>query len=96
MTVRLEEDHRRARRLAEGLFQIPGLQPAFGMPQTNMVFVSLREEIAKTAKEIAEELSRRGMRVGVTGPKTFRLVLHYWISDEDVEETIAAFRAVLS
>jgi len=96
MTARLEEDHRRARRLAEGLFQIPGLQPAFGMPQTNMVFVSLREEIAKTAKEVAEELSQRGIRVGVTASKTFRLVLHYWISDEDVEETIAAFRAVLS
>ncbi|MEW6503443.1 MAG: low-specificity L-threonine aldolase [Chloroflexota bacterium] len=95
IATRLEEDHRRARRLAEGLFQIPALKPAYGMPQTNMVFVSLREEVAKTAKEVAEELFQRGIRVGVTAPRTFRLVLHYWINDEDVEQTIRAFADVL-
>ncbi len=96
MTERLAEDHRRARRLAEGLFQIPALQPAFGMPQTNMVFVSLRDEVSKTAGQVAEELSRRGILVGVTALKTFRLVLHYWIDDEDVEKTVAGFAAALS
>ncbi len=96
MTERLAEDHHRAHRLAEGLFQIPALQPAFGMPQTNMVFVSLRDEVSKTARQVAEELFQRGVRVGVTGVKSFRLVLHYWISDEDVEQTIAAFAEVLS
>lgn len=96
MTERLVEDHQRARRLAEGLFQIPALQPTFGLLETNMVFVSLKDEAAKSAGQVAEELFQRGIRVGITGPKTFRLVLHYWIGDEDVEKTIMAFRDVLS
>lgn len=96
MTGRLIEDHRRASRLAEGLFNIPALQPTFGMPQTNMVFVTIRDEYPKTAQEVAAELAQRGIRVGVTASKTFRLVLHYWISDEDVQQTISAFAAVLN
>lgn len=96
MSERLIEDHRRASCLAEGLFNIPALQPTFGMPQTNMVFVTIRDEYPKTAQEVAGELARRGIRVGVTALRTFRLVLHYWISDEDVQQTIAAFAAVLN
>lgn len=96
MTGRLIEDHRRASRLAEGLFNMPALQPTFGMPQTNMVFVTIRDEYPKTAQEVAAELAQRGIRVGVTASKTFRLVLHYWISDEDVQQTISAFAAVLN
>lgn len=96
MTGRLVEDHRRASRLAEGLFNIPALQPTFGMPQTNMVFVTIRDEYPKTAQEVAAELAQRGIRVGVTASNTFRLVLHYWISDEDVQQTISAFAAVLN
>lgn len=96
MTERLIEDHHRASRLAEGLFNIPALQPTFGMPQTNMVFVTIRDEYPKTAQEVAGELARQGIRVGVTALRTFRLVLHYWISDEDVQQTIAAFAAVLN
>lgn len=94
MTERLSEDHRRARQLAEGLFNLPYLKPTFGMPQTNMVFVSLKENFSKSAEDVQSELAAMGIRVGITAPRTFRLVLHYWITDEDVRQTVAAFERV--
>ena len=43
MVDRLSEDHFRARRLAEGLANIPGVVLHMGMPGTNMVFLELDE-----------------------------------------------------
>ncbi len=95
MADRLGEDHQRARKLARGLANIEGLGLAFGMPATNMVFVSLDQSVTKNPKEVAEELNRQGIKVGVTGPRSFRLVTHYWIDDAAVERTIEAFKNAL-
>lgn len=92
MTGRLVEDHARAKKLAAGLRQIPGLRLDPLVPATNMVFLALTQEVKSTPEEVAEKLKREGILVGVTGPCTFRLVLHYWIDDPGVEKTIAAFQ----
>ena len=60
-----------------------------------MVFLSLSPEVNSNANEIVEKLKELGILVGDTGPRSFRLVLHYWITDAGVEQTIAAFRTVL-
>jgi threonine aldolase len=95
MTGRLVEDHARAKKLAAGLRQIPGLVLDPQVPATNMVFLALTQEVKSTPDEVAEKLKREGILVGVTGPRTFRLVLHYWIDDPGVEKTIAAFQQAL-
>lgn len=91
MTGRLDEDHDNAKMLAEGLAQIAQLKLTFGMPQTNMVFVHLTDEVKAGAAEIAEKLRAENIRVGVVGPRSFRLATHYWIKKSDVEKTIKAF-----
>ena len=95
MTGRLVEDHIRAKKLASGLKHIHGLHLDPEVPATNMVFLELTPEFNSTPEEVAEKLKREGILVGVTGPRTFRLVLHFWIDDPGVEQTIAAFRQVL-
>jgi threonine aldolase len=92
MTGRLAEDHQRARRLAEGLADIPGLMPDTLEPQTNMVFVNLTRDVRITARELTEKLTAMGVKVSATGKQRMRLVTHYWIDDEGVEMTIQAFR----
>lgn len=92
MVDRLAEDHARARRLAEGLCQFDGLHLTFGMPATNMVFVSLKDSVNKSAAEVADHLRRNGIRIGVVSERGFRLVTHYWIDDQAVERTIAVFK----
>jgi threonine aldolase len=95
MTGRLSEDHARARKLADGLKQVPGLVLAPEVPATNMVFLSLIPEVKSDTSEVIEELKRRGILAGVTGQRSFRLVVHYWIDDIGVEKTVAAFRAAV-
>lgn len=96
MTRRLEEDHRRARSLAEGLASLPGILFEMGMPATNMVFPSLSGEVPFGAAEMARRLNDRGIRVGVVRERRLRMVTHYWIDDDAVEKTVRAFREILA
>jgi len=96
MTERLAEDHARAKKLADGLKQVPGLALDPGTPATNMVFLSLTPDVRSTTEEIIDGLKKRGVLIGAEGERYFRLVTHYWIDDEGIERAIAAFREVQS
>ncbi len=96
MTGRLVEDHARAKKLADGLRQVPGLALDPGTPATNMVFLSLTADVKCTTEEFIERLKERGVLIGATGERAYRLVTHYWIDDEGVEKTVEAFRGVVS
>lgn len=93
MSLRLGEDHIRAKKLADGLRQVPGL--AVDEPATNMVFLSALESVPYATEVLAERLRQRGVLAGVTGQRRFRLVLHYWIDDGGVERAVEAFRAAV-
>ena len=95
MVERLSEDHRRARLLAESLSTLEGLHLTFGMPPSNLLFVSLDEKLGLTAREVAARLKAAGVLVGVVSPLGFRLALHYWIDDAALERTLNAFRQAL-
>lgn len=96
MVDRLAEDHARARRLAEGLRRIPGLQLDPNTPYTNMVFLNLAPETEPLAAEtVVERLKAHRILVEDVGPRRFRLVVHYWIDDAGIERAIQAFARVL-
>ncbi len=95
MVDRLAEDHARAKRLAAGLASIPGVVLDPGSPFTNMIFCSLSPEIPWNASQTIARLAQQGVKVGEAGARRFRLVMHCWVSDEDVSQTIAAFSQVL-
>lgn len=95
MIDRLHEDHRRARALANGLRNIPGLVLDSGTPATNMVFLGLKEDVPWSAPQIAARLREKGVLVGAIGERRFRLVTHYWVDDAAVERAVQAFGKVL-
>jgi len=96
MIDRLKEDHQRARDLADGLSKIPGIKLDTYSPQTNMIFLSLDDGIPFDTQEFVSHLAERKIRVGATGSRRFRLVTHYWITDEGVQRTIEAFKSLLN
>lgn len=96
MVPRLGEDHARARTLAESLSENLGLILDAGTPATNMIFMNLSDAVGMSADEAAGKLKARGILTGVAGARRFRLVTHYWIDDEAVKKTVAAFDAVLN
>ncbi len=95
MVPRLEQDHARARILAEGLSENRCLVLDAGTPATNMVFMNLSDDVPMSAAQVAEEIKQRGVLVGVAGARRFRLVTHYGIDGEGVEKAVAAFAGVL-
>jgi threonine aldolase len=92
----LAEDHRRARQLAEGLAAVPGLVLDPSTPQTNMVFLSLSEELPLSGAQVAELLLECDVKVGVVAERRFRLVTHCWVDDAGVERTVQGFQQVLA
>ncbi len=96
MAQRLAEDHANARLLAEGLQSIPGIGLNMEQVQTNMVFFWLEETVPIDARQLANALQERHtVKIGVTGPRQFRAVTHYWITAESVQTAIEAIREVL-
>lgn len=96
MVDRLDEDHAHARALAEGLSSIPGVQLDKGSPNTNMVYIALAPSLNIDARMCAQSLRQAGILAGITGPRHFRLVCHYWIRDEDLPVIIEGFRKALA
>lgn len=94
MVDRLTEDHRRAQLLAESIRAIPGIRLEPSVIETNMVFFRLEREGLSTA-EFLSGLSQRGVRMGTLRPGVIRAVVHYHISDEDIDATANAVRSVL-
>lgn len=82
---RLAQDHANARRLAEGLAALPGLD--VDRPETNMVFIAPGEE---DLEPLRQHLAARGIVIAAQRPRT-RLVTHLDITAEDVERIIEAF-----
>ena len=96
MTTRLGEDHIHARRLAEGLAQIPGLTLDLAQVQTNMVFFSLDDAVPLDAETFREMLERDyRVKIDPRGGRKFRTVTHYWITSARVDEAVHAMREVL-
>jgi len=91
---RLAEDHTRAKRLAEGLAHIPGMEVA--PVTTNILYFRLTEDVPQTTDEVVAALAERGVLLLGRVDGRFRAVTHYWITDEDIERTIRAMEEVLT
>jgi len=87
---RLAEDHTHARRLAEGLAAIEGLDVDLDTVETNMVFVSSDIE---TQPQLIALLKERGILVGGYGQ--LRLVTHHDVTMDDVSCVVEEFGKVL-
>jgi threonine aldolase len=96
MTNRLGDDHLRAKKLADGLRQNPGVVLDPGSPYTNMIYLNLADHIKENAQTITEKMKEFGVLLDADGGRRFRLVTHYWIDDAAVEKAIHAFDRVLN
>ncbi len=95
MVNRLAEDHDNARRLAEGLAEIPGISIDLDRVQTNIVIFELTSP-RLTSGELVAKLNERGVKLLAMGGNCLRAVTHYGITAEDVEAALEAIRKVMS
>ncbi len=83
MPQRLREDHARARRLAEGLAELPGVEIDLETVQTNMVYLAVAD-----APAFAERCAAQGVRFNAVAPGRVRLATHHQVTDEDVDRAL--------
>jgi threonine aldolase len=91
---RLADDHANARRLAEGLAELPGVKIDPGTVETNLVFFELTGRL--DAPTLVEQLLAGGVRMGAMGPRTIRAVTHLDVSAAQIERALDAARSVLA
>ena len=91
---RLAEDHERARRLARGLAELPGIAVDADRVETNIVIFDVRGT-GLTAEEFNRRAERFGVRFTVLGPTLARAVLHLDVATDGVERALSAARAAL-
>lgn len=86
---RLEQDHVLARRLADGLAGIPGLQ--IEAPQTNLLFVDLVGEAQARSADLLAHLKQNG--VLATGLYRLRFATHLDVDAAGIDRAIGAIRS---
>jgi threonine aldolase len=91
---RLAEDHANARRLANGLAELPGVALDPATVETNIVIFDLVGEL--TAPAAVERLLEGGVRMGALGPRTMRAVTHLDVSSRQIEQALVVARTVFT
>ena len=92
MVGRLQDDHRNARILADGIAALPGVSLDPPAVDTNIVVFRLPN--AERAEVFATALAAKGVLVSDFGAGRLRVVTHYGISEADCLEAVKAMHAV--
>ena len=94
MVDRLADDHANARRLAEGLARLPGLEVDPDEVETNIVMMQVAGERVDPKRFVAG-LAERGVKVGSPYGGRIRMVTHYQVSTADVDYAVRAAEQAL-
>ena len=90
---RLAEDHASARRLAEGMEGVSGIE--VWPVETNLVFFDLKKT-GITAQDFHERLLKRGVRIGIKSKFEMRAVTHLDVSMDQVNRAVDAVADVVA
>jgi threonine aldolase len=104
MLDQIREDHKNAKRLAEGINKIEGLFVDRENIKSNILYFDLEkgakrcEELAGQTKDIEIypfEIALDNIRFFESRPSRFRLVTHYGITGDDIEKTLATIKNIV-
>ena len=88
---RLADDHANARRLAEGLADLPGIEIAPATVETNIVIFDVTR---MSAADLAAKLGEAGVALLAIGRRRLRAVTSLMVDADDVECALRIFRDV--
>jgi len=89
---RLREDHSRARELAEGIADLPGIELSPDEVETNIVVFRVS---SMPAGQLAERLQAAGVQVLAIGAETIRAVTSLEVTGRDIPQAVSVFRDLL-
>ncbi|MGD9076481.1 MAG: GntG family PLP-dependent aldolase, partial [Desulfobacteraceae bacterium] len=94
MLERLAEDHAMARRLAEGIDGIKGLETQVERVRTNIVFFHVVDE-RLTVAQFVERAAAKGVRFLPVQGRQLRMVTHYGLNMEDIDWAVQVLKEMM-
>jgi threonine aldolase len=94
MVDRLADDHANARRLADGIADMAGVDIDPQTVRTDIVIFEVTSD-RLSASQLVKALLERGIQMSAIGPARIRAVTHYGIEAADIETTLAAMSDIL-
>ena len=91
---RLDDDHKRANKLASAINEMDKFSVNIEGVQTNMVYIEINGNL--NANQIVEKLAEHDVHVLALGDNLLRAVTHIHITDEDINKSINAFKTISS
>ena len=91
---RMEEDHRKAKKLAQGLAGIKNVIIHPEEVETNILFFDV-SPAERTAHEVAAALLEKGVRVHPTAKTRIRCVAHLDVSSDDIDRALEVIAGVM-
>ena len=88
---KLGEDHRRAKEVAQVIFDSKFLAVDMNKLQTNIL---LFDTVNETAENVIAKLAKKDIQMIPFGPNTIRATFHFEITDEDVEQVKKALAEI--
>ena len=82
---RMEDDHRRARIIAQAIDEMDHVSVDLDAVQTNMVYFSANKY---SANDVSQKMAEAGIDMFDISPTHCRIVTHLHITDEDVNRVI--------
>ena len=92
---RMAADHKNARRLAEELSQINGIDIDLETVQTNIVIMDIAPS-GKSVTDVLAELQQQGVLAVQFGNTLIRCVAHLDVNSDDIKTAIDCFKKVFS
>jgi threonine aldolase len=92
MIDRMADDHRNAKRLAQGLAQIEGVSVDLDKVQTSMFRFAVADNIPGNV--LSKRLIEKGIKFGAGG-NSFRVVLHWQIVESDIDYILENVRSAI-
>ena len=92
---RLEEDHRKAKKLARGLANIKNVTIEPEEVETNILYFDISQD-GRSAQEIAAAMKEKGVLVHPTGKSLIRSVTHMDVSFEEIDRALDCVETVMA
>ena len=91
---RLDDEHKRANKLASAINEMEMFSVNIEGVQTNMVYIEIIGDL--NANQVVEKLAAHDVHVLALGDNLLRAVTHIHITDEDINKSINAFKTISS
>ncbi|KAK9732957.1 hypothetical protein RND81_04G034100 [Saponaria officinalis] len=92
---KLEDDHKNAKLLADGMNRIQGIKVDVASVETNIVYVHISEDSGITAPKLCKRLEEHGIRVMPENSFKLRLVIHHQVTASDVQYTLSCVQQIV-